>query len=114
VVSPGARVVAVAVVVVPIGAFNGIVRRVKGELCCLVGVTRGAHGSLSVRCGLPGPLGLIIASAWHVSGYRASSSLSSSVVSSLEALGKLDHLTSSLVLPRYGCFVCLSWLHLYH
>jgi hypothetical protein len=107
-VSPGARVVARAVVVVPISIFDGVVQRVKGELCCPVGVTSGAHGSLSVRCGLPGLLGSIIAGAWCVSGCGIPSSLSSSGDSSLVTLGKLDCPTSPLVLPRYGCLVRLS------
>jgi len=77
VVSPGARVVTGAVVVVPIVRIDVVWLGLRGEQCCLVGVMSGAHGSLSGQCGLPGPFGLIIASAFLVSWVRGSSLLSS-------------------------------------
>jgi hypothetical protein len=75
-------VVATAVEAMPVGCCIGIKAEV---LCCLVGVMRGAQGSRSSRCVLPGPVGSITTNAF----WRSVSSLGSLSSSSSGSPGML-------------------------
>jgi hypothetical protein len=62
-------------------------------LCCLIGVMRGAQGSCSSQCVLPGPVGLITTDAFR----RLISSLGVSSSSSSGSPGTLVSLAGSSV-----------------
>jgi hypothetical protein len=110
---------ALVVVVVVAAVVDAIVdgccdRTVAKVLYCPIGVTRGAHGSRSSLCGLPGPSGSITTDVfWRSSCWAGLSSVSVSGSSLLPGFSSAGSTCRSVACtlgrkgPRKGAFVSL-------
>jgi len=110
---------ALVVVVVVAAVVDAIVdgccdRTVVKVLYCPVGVIRGAYGSRSSLCGLPGPSGSIMTDVfWRLSCWASSSSVLVSGSSLLPAFSLVGSTCRSVVYtlgqkgPRKGAFMSL-------